>query len=112
MSRRFFTTSAAAHAIKRIIGYPIEKLEPQWRSAVETYKNNGAKERTGQDVKAVLINCPADGSSPVHTSRYNPSDKREIISAKMKLADGTIAPGTHHIFVDGKGTSRKGQTPK
>jgi hypothetical protein len=59
-----------------------------------------------------LGSYPEDGSSPVHTSGYNPDDKRKILSAKMKMADGSIAPGTHHIFEDGKGTLKKGEEPE
>lgn len=51
---------------------------------------------------------PEDGSSPVHISRYNLEDKRPVLSPKMTLEDGTIAPGTHLIFMDGKGTLMKG----
>ncbi|KAI1424334.1 hypothetical protein F5Y12DRAFT_753248 [Xylaria sp. FL1777] len=112
MARRFFSTSAAVSAIKRLLGYPIENLDPKWKSAVETYKANGAPKKVGQPVAEVLIFYPEDGSSPVHNSGYNPEDKRDILSAKMRLADGSIAPGTHHIFDDGKGTLKKGEEPE
>ncbi|KAI1144863.1 hypothetical protein F4825DRAFT_445324 [Nemania diffusa] len=67
----------------------------------------------GFDADVLLLGSyPADGSSPVHTSGYNPNDKRDILSAKIKLEDGSIAPGTHHIFEDGRGTVKKDETPR
>ncbi|EFY86567.1 hypothetical protein MAC_07429 [Metarhizium acridum CQMa 102] len=111
---RFFSSSAAnaKAAFKRLLGYPLEKLDPRWKLAVETYKKKGGPHKTGQNVADIVVYYPADSSSPVHTSRYNPSDTRPILSVKLKLADGSFAPGTHHIFNDGTGTAKKDDDPE
>ncbi|KAG8408004.1 hypothetical protein J3459_018319 [Metarhizium acridum] len=138
---RFFSSSAAnaKAAFKRLLGYPLEKLEPRWKLAVETYKKKEVLASVKlsnipyivlsicistiifihytimktQDTNTLLsVSYPADGSSPVHTSRYNPSDTRPILSVKLKLADGSFAPGTHHIFNDGTGTAKNDDDPE
>ncbi|KAJ8132003.1 hypothetical protein O1611_g1614 [Lasiodiplodia mahajangana] len=99
---RSFSTSAAL-LVKRLVGYSHEKLDPKWQHALETFKNNGARKKLKRDVRELLVLYREDGSSPVHTSSYNPQDTRPILSVKCMFHDGTLAPGVFHVLLNGKG---------
>ncbi|GAB1320437.1 hypothetical protein MFIFM68171_10647 [Madurella fahalii] len=59
------------------------------------------------EIESIEILHRNDGSSPVHQSCFNPDDKELVISARITPADGS-KPKTHHIYVNGTGTIKKG----
>lgn len=49
-----------------------------------------------------------DGTSPIHQSHFNRNDEALVISARIKPVGGRAR--THHIYIDGLGTIKKGDT--
>ncbi|KAF3015796.1 hypothetical protein E8E15_006639 [Penicillium rubens] len=102
MSRAF---STARQNLARWLGYNKELLPESWRAAVERYEKGGAVKKVGE-IESIEILHRNDGSSPIHKSHFNRADKADILSVRVKPFGGLAR--THHIYIDGTGTLRKG----
>lgn len=103
MSRAF---STARQTLTKWLGYSKELLPSTWVGAVERYEGNGAVKKVGP-IESIEILHRNDGTSPIHQSHFNRNDRALIISARITPADGSGAR-THHIYIDGTGTIKKG----
>ncbi|KAK7513783.1 hypothetical protein IWZ03DRAFT_241147 [Phyllosticta citriasiana] len=100
------STEDAMPKVPKIFGYSLDKLPAEFRAAVETYTKVGAVKRLGE-IESVEIKTKG-AESPVHKSHYNPNDREDILSVRMKPLDKTKGIFTHHVYSDGTGTFKKG----
>ncbi|KAI1505774.1 hypothetical protein F5X99DRAFT_428882 [Biscogniauxia marginata] len=98
--------STSARKLVKWLGYNKEALPKDFKQALETYVKNGAVKKIGQ-VDSIRILHRNDGSSPVHRSSSDPSDKELHINARIAPANGS-RKRIHHIFADGTGAMKKG----
>lgn len=81
-----------------------------WRDSVDSNSVGAARILlTSLEVNKFFTRHRNDGSSPVHQSRSNRQDTANVISARITPADGG-RPRTHHIYEDGTGTLKKGDS--
>ncbi|EKM75279.1 hypothetical protein AGABI1DRAFT_132418 [Agaricus bisporus var. burnettii JB137-S8] len=102
--KRFISSSVTS--ILLWVGYDRHKLPTEWKTATEIYVTNGAVGKVGQIDTIEILHRPRKGPSPIHKSAFNPSDKVDIISARITPKNGSY-PLTHHIYKNGTGTLKK-----
>ncbi|KAL8919613.1 MAG: hypothetical protein Q9172_004916 [Xanthocarpia lactea] len=101
-------SSGGDSSVVKWLGYGLNKLSPVWKTAAETFtKRGGSAEQKLGELKSVEIKSRKEG--PVHKSHFNPQDPEEVLSV---VCVGAKRTKTCHVYADGKGTTKKGETPE
>ncbi|KAH3947341.1 hypothetical protein HBH53_120330 [Parastagonospora nodorum] len=92
--------------VVKIVGKAAAKLNDVGLAAVNKYIQNGAVKKVGE-IESVEIKTRGD-ENPVHKSHFNRNDTEDVLSVRITPVDKTKKTLTHHVYMDGTGTFKKG----